>query len=102
MILTTIDSRLKLTTITTNNDWCNKSNTTNISNEKNDGTINNNRIERHKSRLLQSFHSVTSGLQHVRSSGQGSIVCKSRATQRPLIACNMPCATWHDGKARLL
>ena len=37
--------------------------------------------------LLQSPHSATNRLQHVRSNGPGAIVCKSRATHRTLIAC---------------
>ena len=30
-------------------------------------------------------------LQHVRSSGPGAMVCKSRAAHRALITCNMSC-----------
>ena len=30
-------------------------------------------------------------VQHVRSSGPGAIVCKSRATHRELVTCNMSC-----------
>ena len=30
-----------------------------------------------------------------------AIVCKSRATQRALIACNMPRATWLEGTGEL-
>ena len=37
--------------------------------------------------FLQSPHSAANCLQHVRSSGPGAIVCKSRATHRALIAC---------------
>ena len=37
--------------------------------------------------LLQSPHSAANCLQHVRSSGPGAIVCKSRATHRALITC---------------
>ena len=37
--------------------------------------------------FLQSPHSATNCLQHVRSSGPGAIVCKSRATHRALITC---------------
>ena len=37
--------------------------------------------------FLQSPHSAANCLQHVRSSGQGAIVCKSRATHRALITC---------------
>ena len=40
---------------------------------------------------LQSPHCAENRLQHVRSRGQGAIVCKSRATHRALIACNMSC-----------
>ena len=52
--------------------------------------------------FLQSPHSAASCLQHVRSSGPGAIVCKSRATHRALITCNMSCATWYEGTAQLL
>ena len=37
--------------------------------------------------FLQSPHSATNCLQHVRSSGPGAIVCKSHATHRVLITC---------------
>ena len=36
------------------------------------------------------------------SSGPGAIVNKSRAAHRVLIMCNMPCAMWYEGTARLL
>ena len=38
-------------------------------------------------------------LQYVRSSGQGVIICKARATHRALITCSMSCATWYAGAA---
>ena len=41
--------------------------------------------------FLQSPHSAANCLQHARSSGPGAIVCKSRATHRVLITCNMSC-----------
>ena len=41
--------------------------------------------------FLQSPHCVVNHLQHVCSSGPGAIVCKSRATHRALITCNMSC-----------
>ena len=40
---------------------------------------------------LQSPHSAAKCLQHVRSSGPGAVVCKSHATHRALITCNMLC-----------
>ena len=52
--------------------------------------------------LLQLPGCAANCLQHVRSSGQGAIVCKSRATHRAVIACNMSCAMWYEGTARLL
>ena len=55
----------------------------------------NNRIERYNSRVLQSPHSATNCLQHVRSSGQGATVCKSSATHGALVTCNMSCGTQH-------
>ena len=39
--------------------------------------------------FLQSPHCAANRFQHVRSSGPGAIVCKSRATRRALITCNM-------------
>ena len=42
-----------------------------------------------KSRFLRSPHCAASCLQHVRSNGQGAIVCRSLATHRALITCNM-------------
>ena len=39
--------------------------------------------------FLQSPHCAMNRLQHVCSSGPGAIVCKSRATHRALITCNM-------------
>ena len=41
-------------------------------------------------------------LQHVRFSGLGVIVCKSRVAHRAHITHNMPCATLYEGTARLL
>ena len=38
---------------------------------------------------LQSPHCAANRLQHVRSSGAGAIVCKSRATHRALITCKV-------------
>ena len=37
--------------------------------------------------FLQSSHCAANCLQHVRSSGPGAIVCKSRVTHRGLITC---------------
>ena len=37
--------------------------------------------------FLQSPHSAANRLQHVRSSGPGATVCKSRETHRALITC---------------
>ena len=39
-------------------------------------------------------HCAADCLQHVHSSGNGAIVCKSRATHRALITCYMSSATW--------
>ena len=44
-------------------------------------------------------HCAVNCLQNVHSSGQGAIVCKSRAIRRALITCNM-CATWYKGTAQ--
>ena len=52
--------------------------------------------------LLQSSRYAVNCLQHLRSSSQGTTVCKSRATQPAPITCNVSCATWYDGTAQLL
>ena len=54
--------------------------------------------------FLQSPHCATNCLQYVCSSGPGAIVCKSRATHRAFIACNMYVirVTWYEGTAQLL
>ena len=60
---------------------------------------NNNRIQRRNLRFfLQSPHCVANLLQHVRSSDPGAIVCKSCATHRALITCNMSCYVPHGTK----
>ena len=41
--------------------------------------------------FLQSPHFAVNCLQHVRSSGQGAILCKSCVTHQVLITCNMLC-----------
>ena len=51
--------------------------------------------------FLQSPHCAPNCLKHVRSSGPGAIVCKSCATHRALITCNMSCATWYEGTVQL-
>ena len=48
--------------------------------------------------ILNSPNCTTNCLQHVHSSGQGEIDCKSRATHWALIACNNPCAALYEGK----
>ena len=64
----------------------NNNNSSSSSSNNNDNyNNNNNRIERRNLRFLQS-HCAANCLQHVCSSGQGAIVCKSRATHR-LIEC---------------
>ena len=52
--------------------------------------------------FLKSPHCATNCLQHVHSSGPGAIVCELRATHRTIIKCNLQCATWYEGTARLL
>ena len=54
--------------------------------------------------FLQSPHSAANCLQHVRSSGLGATVCKSRAAHEALIwcKCHMLRATWYEGTAQLL
>ena len=50
---------------------------------------------------LQSPRCTPNCLQHECSSGQGAFVCKSHATHRALIMCNMSCATGYKGTAQL-
>ena len=52
--------------------------------------------------FLQSLHCATNCLQHVRSSGQGAIMCESHATHRAIISFNTSCATWYERTAQLL
>ena len=59
-------------------------------------------IERRGSRFLPSTHCSTKRHQHVRLSGQGAKACKSRATHRALIVCNVSCATRYEWTAQLL
>ena len=51
---------------------------------------------------LHSPHCATNCLQHVRSGGQGTVVCKSRATHLTRITCIMSCATLYEGTIQLL
>ena len=51
--------------------------------------------------FVQSPHSAANCLQHARSSGSGAIVCKSRATHRAFITCNMSCYVPLDTKGQL-
>ena len=51
--------------------------------------------------FLQSPRCASNCLKNVRSSGQGTIVCKSRATHRAPITCNVLYATWYEGTAQL-
>ena len=46
--------------------------------------------------FLQSPHCIANRLQHIRSSGLGAVVCKSRGTHQALIAA------WHKGTTQLL
>ena len=63
---------------------------------------NNDQIARRNSRfVLPSPHCAADCFQHVRSSGQGVTMSKSRATHRALIKCNVLCATWYEGTAQL-
>ena len=53
--------------------------------------------------FFQSPHSAANCLQHVRSSGPGAIVCKSRATHLALSRASvMLRAFWYEGTAQLL
>ena len=71
---------------------------------KDDNNNNNNRIEMCNLRFWQSPNCAANCLQHIRSSGPGAIMFRSRATHWMFISyiCNMPCATWYEGTAQLL
>ena len=64
---------------------------------------NNDRIEKRNWRFLQSPHCVMTCLQHVCCSGQGAIMCKSRATHWALVTCirrsvsHSKCMWWLTG-----
>ena len=59
--------------------------------------------ERRNSRFfLQSPHCLVNCLQHICTSGQGAIMCKSRAIRQVLNMCNMSCVTWYEETAQLL
>ena len=62
---------------------------------------NSNHTDRRNLRFLQSPHCAANCLQQARSSGPGTIMCKSHATHRVLITCNMPCGTWYKQTAQL-
>ena len=71
-----------------------------ISNESNNSN-NGNRIDRHNSTFLMSPHCAGNCLQYARSSGQGLIMCKSRATlpsvfYMQFIMCHV---AWRDSSA---
>ena len=51
--------------------------------------------------FLQSPHCAANSLQHIRSSSQGAIVCKSCATHRALITINMSCYVPRGTKRQL-
>ena len=63
---------------------------------------NNNCTERRSLRFLQPPHCATNCLQHVRSSCQEAIVCKSRSTHQVLLPCSMLCAMWYEGTAQII
>ena len=50
---------------------------------------------------LHSPHCAANRLQHVRSSGPSAIMCKSRATHRAFIMCNMSCYVPRGTKGQL-
>ena len=54
-----------------------------------------------KGAVQDSPHCAANCLRHVRSSTPGTIACKSCATHRALITCNMLCATCYEGTAQL-
>ena len=55
----------------------------------------NDHVQRHNSRFLQSPHCAANCLQHILSSGMGTIMCKSSTTHQLLISCNILWAMWY-------
>ena len=51
--------------------------------------------------FLQSPHCASNRPQHIHLSGPGAMVCKSRATHRALITCNMSCNAPSGTKGQL-
>ena len=63
---------------------------------------NDDRIERCNLRFFfQSPHCAANRFQYVRSGGPGAIVCKSRATHRAHITCNMSCVVVRWGSSAI-
>ena len=95
LLISNLTTTTTTTTTTTNNN-------NNDDDDNNINNNNNNRIQRRNSRFfLQSPHCTANCLQHIRSSGPGAIVCKSRATHRALITCNMSCYVPRGTKGQL-
>ena len=63
-----------------------------IFNNNNNNNDYNNHIERNNFGFVQSPHSAVNRFLHVRSSGQGAIMCKSRPTHQVIITYGMSCA----------
>ena len=59
-------------------------------------------MERHNLRLLLSPHCPANCPQHVRSSGQGAVVCQCRVTHPAFVMSSVSCATWYERTAQLL
>ena len=73
----------------------------NNNNNKNNNN-NTNHIQMHILRFLQSPHCAANCLQHICSSGPGTMVCRSHATHRALITCSVQSVTWYGGTTQLL
>ena len=62
----------------------------------------NDRDKRCNSRFLQFLYCARICFQHVHSSGNGTVVCRLRATHPAFITCNMLFAMWYKGTTQLL
>ena len=64
---------------------------------------NNDCIQRRSSRFFfKNLLAAPLTVSNTYALGQGAILCKSRATHRALITCNVSCATWYEWTAQLL
>ena len=88
-----------------NNDDDNNNNNNNNSNNNNNNDNNNSNDNKNnhctQRRNLRFFTISSLRREHIHSSGPGAVVCRSYATHRALITCNMSCYMPHGTKGQL-